>query len=108
MGVAAGVVDHATDLQLDARRQRFPNSRRLDAHCDLHATATGPKVAGALGARSALGVSRTLTHAFRIGAPGMVLALKHGEHGRRIPVRVERLDLALVIHLNDIDAFECD
>ena len=36
------------------------------------------------------------------------LALKHGEHGRRIPVRVERLDLALVIHLDDIDAFECD
>ena len=36
------------------------------------------------------------------------LAPKHSEHGSRIPVRAERLDLALVIHLDDIDALERD
>jgi hypothetical protein len=78
-GWQPAVVDRATDLQLDARRQHFR-------------TADGSRP----------------THALRIGASGMVLALKDGEHGSRVPVRMERLDLALVIHLNDIDALECD
>src|SRR6266566_2934335 len=83
----------------------LPYSRRLDADCDRHAIATGPKVAGARVERSA---RRSVTEPCarsRIGTPAMVLGLKHGEHGSRVPVRVEGLDLALVIHLNDIDAF---
>jgi hypothetical protein len=101
-------VNHATDFLLDARRQHFRTADGSIPTATYTPPATGPKVAGALVPRSERGVSRIHTHARRIGAPGRVLALKHGEHGSRVPVRIKRLDLALVIHLNDIDAIECD
>jgi hypothetical protein len=74
-------------------RERFRSDPR--SSCGVHrGTSRKPVVKGVVG-RLRAGGSRQL-------------ALKHRKHRSRIPICVERLDLAVAIHLNDIDAVECD